>query len=276
MLEKIKKFILNREVYYPNIYVFGYFFLKAIKKSFLAIGLIRPQKLDKDMFDWPLYYLHYKGELKEMKKKYLLSLSAGDYEFSDGKLDRKNPAEKPLHNSHRFLYETILMLKPRSIFELGCGTGINLHNLKILSPGARICGIDISDRQLEGLKKSYPDLKEAVKPADATVPFTTLPFDRCDIAYTQAVLMHIHTEDLHLAALANLFKMADKYVILMESERKHRYLDDINKLFSKGMIDWDNHYFYNRIDPETKQPLSIICSREKLNDNFIELHNYKY
>lgn len=265
MFKKIKKFITNRNEYYPNIYILGYHLLKGIKKILIKIHLLEAQKLNRDMFDWPLYFLHYRGELKENNKKYLQSLGAGDYEFSGGKLVKKNISIKPLHCVHRFLYETILQLEPRSIFEIGCGTGANMHNLKTLLPQARVCGIDLSDRQLKGLVRTYPRLASSAKPSDATVPFSPLPFETCDVAFTQAVMMHIHTDNLHLVALENLFKMTKKYVVMHEKIKNHSFKADIQKLFDEGKIEWNKIFFYYRVNKETDSSVLIICSSTPLN-----------
>ena len=272
MLKKIIKFIAHPRDNYPNIQIFGYHFLKFIQKSLIRIGFIRPQKNNRDMFNWSLYHLHYQGELKGNAKNYLPFLSVGDYEFAHNKLIKKNISAKPLHPSFQFLYETILQLNPQSVFEMGCGTGVHLHNLQILLPQARICGVDLSRQQLNGLKKTYPEMANSAKQADATVGWTNLPFEACDVAFTQAVIMHIHTGDAHLVALENLFKMSKKYVILYESMKNHHFVDDIKKLHSEKRISWDNIFFYYRHNEETNTPMGLICSSVQL--NYPELTDY--
>ena len=224
------------------------------------------------MFNWTLYNLHYKGELKEAKKKYTLSLKTGDYKFHNSQLVKNNKNIKPLHSSHRLLYETIMQLNPQSVFEMGCGTGMHLHNLQTLLPEARICGVDLSSQQLNGLRKAYPEMANNAKQADATARWSKLPFEICDVAFTQAVIMHIHTSDAHLIALENLFKMAKKYVILYESMKNHPFLDDIKKLHSAKKISWDNIFFYYRHNEETNLPAGLICSSVPL--NYPELKDY--
>ena len=272
MLKKIIKFIAHREENYPNIQIFGYHFLKFIQKSFIKAKLISPQKNNRDMFNWSLYHLHYKGELKGNAKNYLPFLSVGDYEFTNNKLIKKNTSIKPLHQSFQFLYETILQLNPQSVFEMGCGTGVHLHNLQTLLPQARICGVDLSNQQLNGLKKTYPQMANSAKQADATVSWAKLPFEVCDTAFTQAVIMHIHTGDSHLTALENLFRMAKKYVILYESMKSHHFLNDIKKLHSKKRISWDNIFFYYRHNEEINAPMGLICSSTPL--NYLGLKDY--
>lgn len=265
LLKKIIKFTAHPKDNYPNIYIFGYHILKAFHKIILKFGLIKDDgSLKKDMFNWTLYNLHYKGELKEAKKNYTMALKFGDYKFHNSQLIKNNKNTKPLHSSHHLLYETILQLNPQSVFEMGCGTGMHLHNVQMLLPQARICGIDISNQQLNDLRKTYPEIANNAKQVDATVCWTKLPFEICDTAFTQAVIMHIHTGDAHLVALENLFKMARKYVILYESMKNHPFLNDIKKLHSEKKIAWNNIFFYYRINEENGLPTSMICSNTKL------------
>ena len=83
----------------------------------------------------------------------------------------------------------------------------------------------------------------SAKQADATIHWTRLPFEVCDAAFTQAVIMHIHTGESHLVAMENLFKMAKKYVILYESMKNHHFLNDIKNSIQKKRISWDNIFF---------------------------------
>ncbi len=110
---------------------------------------------------------------------------------------------------------------------MGCGTGMHLNNIQTLAPQITLSGIDLSPKQIIMLRRSYPFLNATIKVANATVPLPENFLPQADLAFTQAVIMHIHTNDLHLVALANLFKIAKKYIILFESERKHKYINDI-------------------------------------------------
>ncbi len=265
MIKKIIKFISRPKEYYPNIYIFGYHLLKALQKILIKLKFIKNSDLPKqDMFNWSLYNLHYKGELMEARKNYTIDLKLGDYIFTNHELIKNNGEIKPLHSNHRFLYETILQLNPSSVFEMGCGGGMHLHNLQTLNPNLQLAGIDLLEKQIQLLRKTYPNLKATIKQADATLPLSfALP--PADLVFTQAVIMHIHTGKLHLVALENLFKMAKKYVILMESAKSHLFVNDIKSLHSKKLINWTQIYFYYRVNKETNQPTSIICSSEILN-----------
>lgn len=84
---------------------------------------------DKDDFNWSLYHVHYRGEQEINAKHYTTTLSPADYRFSGGELVRVNKAILPLHPVWQLLYETVLQLRPESVFELGVGNGMHLNNL---------------------------------------------------------------------------------------------------------------------------------------------------
>jgi hypothetical protein len=137
----------------------------------------------------------------------------------------------------------------------------------------KLYGIDLSQEQINFLRESYPDLKADVKVMDATIPFPE-NFPKVDLSFTQAVIMHIHTGDSHLTALANLFNASNKYVLLMERWKSHQFMNDIKELFDKRVISWNNLYFYYKSD-ETNRPHLIICSNEPLPSVYPILNNYK-
>ena len=81
-----------------------------------------------------------------------------------------------------------------------------------------------------------------------------------DIAFTQAVIMHLKVGNSHLIALSNMFRYATKQLLLMENWTAHDFLDDIKFLFSKNMIPWKNIYFYYRVSIEFNKPHLMIIS----------------
>lgn len=272
-IKKIIKFISNPKINYPNIYIFSYHALKAVHKALIKLKITKKTYLDKDMFNWSLYNLHYKGELIEAKKEYTINLQNNDFIFKNSKLIKNNTSIKPLHNNHRLLYETILQLNPSSVFEMGCGTGMHLNNMQTLAPQIILSGIDLLPKQIIMLHQSYPFSNATVKVADATIPLSENFLPQADLAFTQAVIMHIHTGNAHLMALENLFKMSRKYVLLFDSAKNHPFMEDIKKLHADKKIAWDNIYFYYRINEENNIPISIICSNEKLNYPILDDYN---
>lgn len=244
-------------------------FLYRVRRSLRK--RLRPSDRPQDDYDWGLYTHVYKDELRNLAKDYTQQLSAGDYTFVDGELKRTADI-RPLHPNARLLYETVLQLSPRSVAELGCGGGDNLLNLSVLAPGIALHGFDISDNQIALLRQRSPNLKADVGVRDMTVP---LPDDflKVEVAYTQAVIMHIQTGDLHRMALANLFKLATKHVVLLENWARHPFLSDIRELHAQGAIAWPTLHVHYRISPEYNKPHAMVISRERL--DYPELSDYR-
>jgi len=225
-----------------------------------------------DDFDWSIYNIHYRGELENISKLNTLVLKEGDYSFQNGNLKRINHTILPLHPNHRLLYETILQLNPNSVIEFGCGGGDHLKNISILLPSVHLSGLELLSSQIRLCGKRHPKLKADIKKNDCTLP---LPdnFARFDIAYTQAVIMHLKTSNNHLTALANLFRSASKQVILMENWKAHNFFEDIKRLFSLKMIPWENIFFYLRDSEELKKPHIMVVSANPL-PQYTKLEDY--
>lgn len=217
-------------------------------KLLRLFGPAKPAEFAGDDFDWRAYSALYAEELAEIERDYTLRLSPGDYLFADGRLTQQSSG-RPLHPNCRLLYETLLQLHPADVLEMGCGAGDHLHNLGGLAPQIRTAGVDRSGEQLDLLKRRSPGLKAVVSVADITRPLpASLP--AADIAYTQAVIMHIQTGDNHLMALANMFQAATKQVILMENWQRHPFLEDIQRLHAQERLPWKELHFYFRRAPE--------------------------
>lgn len=214
---------------------------------------------NRDDFDWKQYNMLYRGELISIAKEHTQILKQDDYIFKDNKLIQSKEELLPLHPNHRLLYETILQLNPGSAMELGCGGGDHLHNIGTLINSTKLFGVDLSDEQLVLLKERHPNLNAVIKQYDCTLPFP-FTFPQVDIAYTQAVIMHIQTGNGHMIALSNLFRVAVKQVVLMENWKKHEFMEDIRKLHNLKVIPWKEVYFYYRDSEEYKKPHLMIVS----------------
>ena len=180
----------------------------------------------RDDFDWKLYNILYRGEMIDIAKEHTQILKEDDYTFKDNKLVKIKEELLPLHPNHRLLYETIAQLWPATVFELGCGGGDHLHNIDLLVNNTKLYGVDLSDEQLTFLRERHPNLNAVINQYDCTLPFPST-FPLVNIAYTQAVIMHIQTGNSHMIALSNLFRVAIKQVVLMENWRKHEFMEDI-------------------------------------------------
>ncbi len=218
-------------------------------KLLRLFGPAKPAEFAGDDFDWRAYSAHYADELLEVERDYTTRLSPQDYLFTDDGILVQRSAKPPLHPNHRLLYETLLQLRPTQVLEMGCGGGDHLYNLSVLAPEIRAAGVDRSPEQLALLKRRSPGLAAAVSVADITRPLpASLP--AADIAYTQAVIMHIKTGGAHLEALANLFRAATKQVVLLENWGSHPFLADIKRLHAERRIPWETPHFYFRRAPE--------------------------
>lgn len=52
--------------------------------------------------------------------------------------------------------------------------------------------------------------------------------------------MHIHTAVSHLVALSNMFRCANKHVLLVENVQCHNFVDDILALRDGGHLTWQD------------------------------------
>jgi len=223
----------------------------------------RPAQFGADDFDWRVYNRQYRGELESIERTHATRLAPGAYRFDDGTL-RHSGAGLPLHPNHRLLYETLLLLRPGSVFEVGCGGGDHLHNLHVLEPSIELHGGDRSPEQLALLRRRSPDLPADVRILDVTLPHSShLPV--VDVAYTQAVLMHIQTGNGHLVGLANLFRLARRQVVVMENWTRHAFPADARRLHRDGMIPWPELHAYVRRSPELDhRPHLLVLSAVEL------------
>ena len=221
------------------------------------------QNSREDDFNWKTYNDHYQDELLEIEQTNTLKLKEGDYTFKDGNLSKKNDI-LPLHTNHRLLYETIILLNPKKVIEFGCGGGDHLKNLILLAPDIGFYGCDRSIEQLNFALQRSPTLTGKTLEFDITMPLSSkLP--KVDVAYTQAVIMHIKTGNGHIVGLANMFKVASKQIVLMENWTQHPFLADIQNLFDQGMIPWAKIHFYFRRAPEAgNKPHIMVVSSEPL------------
>lgn len=92
---------------------------------------------------------------------------------------------------------------PRTILEVGCGTGINLVHLSTLFPRAEIRGIDLSTDMLEVATRrtrSMPRITLAHQPFDDDLP--TEPYDLIHFSYVLSTIPNLqHSLDLAKARM---------------------------------------------------------------------------
>lgn len=69
-----------------------------------------------------------------------------------------------------------VVIRPKRILDLGCGTGCNTMLLQQRFPDAHIIGIDISEKRVALAQEKYPDIEFKVVSA-AHLPFAAQEFD---------------------------------------------------------------------------------------------------
>jgi trans-aconitate methyltransferase len=217
-----------------------------------------------DGVDWQTYSKHYEEELKILAKKYIDRLSRSDGIYLENKIHYNQKNRKVLHPNHELLYETILQTKINDLMEIGVGGGDHLVNLKQLNENLKLIGIDLSDEQINLLRKRNPELIKyaSLHTKDITDPAISLP--KASLVYTQAVLMHIsEKQNRFQTALTNVFISATQCVVMMENWTQHNFLSAVKSEIAKNSS-WKNSFIYynsSRSDPKTR---CMIISKNKL------------
>jgi SAM-dependent methyltransferase len=119
----------------------------------------------------------------------------------------------PLHPNARILYRTILDLHPASVLEVGCGSGDNLHNLKVLAPELEVYGFDLMQEQIEFAQLRSPELVGVLRRVDIAAP--VMPKGTYDLVFTHAVIMHL--ESRVEAGIENVLRLARRHVVMVEN-----------------------------------------------------------
>jgi len=228
--------------------------LKIISKKIRGIG--RRTGLMDD-FDWSSYNEEeYAKQVHDLEKQYTFVLPEGKYSLVNGKivLDKNL---LPLNEHHQALYEAMYALKPASVLEIGFGCGDHLYNIKKILPQVALHGLDLLQTQLQFLYKRHPELKKQADLHIQDITVSPLQQVNVDLAYTQAVLMHIQRHHSYLAGLKNIFYSAEKYVVLQENWTRHNFFDDIKKISMDHDFAWKNIYFYTC---DTGRQVALILS----------------
>lgn len=224
----------------------------------LLSKILRNKKFNDD-FNWNIYTIFYSEEIRLGEKINTLKLNINDYKFSKNKLFKVNNSIKPLHDNHKALYESILIINNNDIAEIGCGGGDHLHNLKLLKPDVNIHGYDRSHEQISFLKRRH---KQAFDVSYIDITESKLN-KKYNLIYTQAVLMHISEKDDRFHnAIINILRSASKYIVLMENWTRHDYVKSF-KDASMKVKGWDKIYFHTHSinGPQSFLSQTLIISK---------------
>lgn len=184
-----------------------------------------------DEYEWPMYTKEYKAQLNEL-------LSEGlTFFLDDIYIGHQELVFVPanLHPNWKELYAAALLCNSEKIFEVGAGAGYHLKNIrKILPNAALVEGCDLLESQIEAAREfsgltdkeiasiRHLDITNCFieKQEDAGANGSELYEQKYDFVYSQAVLMHMNTENAR-AALKNMGRLSSKYIFLMEGIANH-------------------------------------------------------
>lgn len=232
--------------------------ITVIKKRFHQWTGPGRKRFFNDDFNWETYTRDkYGPQQVVLDRDY--DLQVDDRASFDSNANRLNTGSLRLHPNFHTVYETIGKLAPASVYEIGCGGGDHVRNLSRLYPQMEIHGGDRSINQIEFLKERNPEVAELVQQQDITMPFSS-HWRTAELVYSQAVIMHIKTAVSHLVALSNMFRMAERYVVLMENYGCHPFVDDIKQLHEGGHLTWENVHFHEAHCDG--RPYCLVVSRE--------------
>jgi 2-polyprenyl-3-methyl-5-hydroxy-6-metoxy-1,4-benzoquinol methylase len=184
-------------------------------------------------FHWPKYTKMYNSQVNEMERN--------GFEFLVTKFKKEADNisfEDNLHGNWKDIYVTIHRLKPRSIFECGCGGMYHLKNIRTLFPEIKVHGCDLLQSQIDYGAKKFDVPKEIlnnVRALDFSNPKITDNLSRYDFVFSHAVMMHLPYKQAS-AFLSNMIKISSKYVFLIDS-RRHDYPNIIKELGESD--NWD-------------------------------------
>lgn len=147
------------------------------------------------------------------------------------------------------------------ILDLGCGTGLELEELFLLNPSAKVTGIDLSQGMLSALKKKFVDRDVSlIVGSYFSVPFGVDAFD----AAVSVESLHHFTKEEKIPLYAKLcralkengyFILTDYFSPSDEAEREYRN-EYLARKAQQGILD-DALYHYDT-------PLTVEHEREAL------------
>jgi hypothetical protein len=186
---------------------------------------------DIDDFDWSTYHVHYRSEVAVINQRWADNLADVDFRVIDGRLYLLADS-KPLHPTHRCLYEALLNLPAiDSVAEVGAGGGRNIVNVReLLGSGRAYSAFDLSQQQLDFFASQYPEPFSAMR--TGLLDLTAASIDersRPDAVFASTVLMHIQRPAAYLQALDHFLSSARKYAVLMDNYNSHDYFRDLSE-----------------------------------------------
>jgi len=137
-----------------------------------------------------------------------------ELEWTIKNLRKKEPATNSLNEPVRqILASKIIEANPKTVLEVGCGYGQNLHILSQKIPDAKLLGFDMNRTAINYAKKIMQKatlwtgyIEETLQQsADKTI----------DVTFTNAALMYIAPQDIR-EVMKNIIRITKKKIVLVE------------------------------------------------------------
>lgn len=193
-----------------------------------------------DEFSWGVYHNEYSKQIIEMREELDLFITRPitsrpllNKEDENGLVFRDN-----LHNNWKDLYNLIYQLNPLSVYEVGCGSGQHLANIKTIMPHCMLYGCDISQKQLDfgrGKLGIRVDVFYDVTVDDFDVLNIEDMLGKYSVVYSHAVLMHVNANRAK-NMLRKMLEISDKYVVLTERQHVHNYQTILHQIDIKTVM----------------------------------------
>lgn len=132
-----------------------------------------------------------------------------DEYLADHARNLKISGEEPGYFAHykvaevRRRWNTLRRPDPTAVLDFGAGIGSSLPHLKAAFPGARLVGLDVSERSLAVAARRFPGAAELVRYDGGEPP---LPAGEFDLIFSACVFHHIDPDE-HVSLLARLKRL---------------------------------------------------------------------
>ena len=140
-----------------------------------------------------------------------------------------------IHPFNKVIYEKIVKLNVKSVFECGCAGGHHIYNIKKLLPDIKVSGCELLQSQVDKMSEVMKIPKSIVDDIRVFdfIEDTFVSNKGYDFVFTNAVTMHLGY-DRAVQFIKNMAAISKKYIYLSEDIGQHDY----PALFKEHLPEW--------------------------------------
>jgi hypothetical protein len=188
--------------------------------------------LTEDEYNWAVYTKEYSNQVRQMEgdKHPGSDFLVKNWKEQDGTIVYQDN----LHPNWKAIYSEINRLKPKSVYECGCGGMYHLKNIKTLFPDVEVHGCDLLQTQINFGKDKFEvgdDILQNVTVGDFSAADTS-SLGKYNFVYSHAVMMHLSRQKA-LLFLKNMLTISDRWVYFIEGDQ-HDYQELLNAIGETG------------------------------------------